>query len=145
MEDEAGEDIVTCPYDMAHRVLRKRLQLHLIKCRLNYPNVELRKCPMNQLHLVPDPEYQVHLATCPDRKIIVQYSYESCNENVQHPIRLQHDPIESEENWDNTDVENYKPELYARTSQVIRQPVGSQRSKRKVFKDEEEKRFQQFD
>lgn len=61
MEENTAGDIVTCPYDNAHRVLRKRLQLHLIKCRLNYPHVELQKCPLNQLHLVPEQDFEVRV------------------------------------------------------------------------------------
>ncbi|XP_054087451.1 gametocyte-specific factor 1 homolog [Zeugodacus cucurbitae] len=137
MEGNTVEDIVTCPYDRLHCVLRKRLQLHLIKCRLNYPHVELRKCPMNQLHLVPEPEFQHHLMNCPDRKIIAHYKYSG------ETTFMKHEPIESEENWDDTDTGDYNPETYVRNNQIIRQPIGLP-SQRKAFKHEEEKRLQQF-
>ncbi|XP_014085329.1 gametocyte-specific factor 1 homolog [Bactrocera oleae] len=138
MEENTAGDIVTCPYDNAHRVLRKRLQLHLIKCRLNYPHVELQKCPLNQLHLVPEQDFERHLVNCPDRKIIAHYKY------VDEMTFLKHDPIESEENWDDTDSGNYNPETYALSNQIIRKPVGPP-SKRKAFKHKEEERWQQFD
>ena len=55
----SDSEMVECPYNKAHRMFRKRLQAHLIKCRHNYPDVELQKCPFNQMHLVPEPEFVV--------------------------------------------------------------------------------------
>lgn len=61
------DDMVECPYNSSHRMLRKRFQSHIIKCRLQYPNVELRKCPFNITHLIPEPEFSV--------KILLQYQF----------------------------------------------------------------------
>lgn len=55
------DDMVECPYDKAHRMLRKRLAKHLIKCRVNHPDAELQKCPFNNTHLVPEPEFVVNI------------------------------------------------------------------------------------
>ena len=55
------DDMVECPYNKTHRMLRRRLQTHLHKCRLQYPDVELRKCPFNTTHLIPEPEFAVFI------------------------------------------------------------------------------------
>lgn len=57
----SDDDMVECPYNKTHRMLRRRLQTHLHKCRLQYPDVELRKCPFNTTHLIPEPEFAVFI------------------------------------------------------------------------------------
>jgi len=60
MDKMNPNDLVLCPYNKAHKMLRKKLQQHLIKCRAYYKDeVELLVCPFNKAHLIPEPEYVV--------------------------------------------------------------------------------------
>ncbi|XP_073830954.1 uncharacterized protein isoform X2 [Musca autumnalis] len=135
----SDDDMIECPYNNSHRMLRKRLQSHLLKCRVNYPNVELRKCPFNLSHLIPEPEFTHHATNCPDRKLITQYKYDA-PETVDEEVP-KHKPIESEENWDETDVQDYDPNKYVENATVIRQPEGQTPSARKQFIKKERKRL----
>ncbi|XP_061386375.1 uncharacterized protein LOC133321298 [Musca vetustissima] len=135
--------MVECPYNKAHRMLRKRLQSHLLKCRLQYPNVELRKCPFNLSHLIPEPEFTHHATNCPDRKLITQYKYDAPEDLDEE--KPKHAPIESEENWDETDVADYDPSTYVEKATVIRCPQGPTPSERKEFIKQERKRLGDVD
>lgn len=64
MNEMDPNDMVHCPYNKSHKMLRKKLQQHIIKCREYYKNeVELLVCPFNKAHLIPEPEYFVSLAS----------------------------------------------------------------------------------
>uniref|UniRef100_A0A1B0FNQ2 CHHC U11-48K-type domain-containing protein n=1 Tax=Glossina morsitans morsitans TaxID=37546 RepID=A0A1B0FNQ2_GLOMM len=132
------DDMVVCPYNISHMMLRKRLAKHLVKCRVNYPNVELQKCPFNNTHLVPDTEFLCHVNICPDRKLITQYK---CVAVAKLEDRPQHKPVEMDENWDNIEVEDYDPKKYLENTRVLRQPEGTCSSARKEFVKKERKRL----
>lgn len=57
-----AEELVSCPYNIAHTCPRKRLAFHLIKCRKQHLGLakELKECIHNIQHRVPRPEYQVN-------------------------------------------------------------------------------------
>ncbi|XP_065365221.1 uncharacterized protein LOC135958255 [Calliphora vicina] len=133
------DDMVECPYNKTHIMLRKRLQSHLLKCRVNYPDVELRKCPFNITHLIPEPEYTHHATNCPDRKLITQYKYEAPEPKEDEGPK--HAPIECDEDWDDTDVNDYNPKLNLENSNIIRKPDGANPSERKLFIKKERKRL----
>ncbi|XKL61995.1 hypothetical protein PGB90_001828 [Kerria lacca] len=65
LSDEFGsadpEERMTCPYNPAHDPTRKRLAVHLQKCRKQYPALakQLKTCPNNIQHLIPQAEYEV--------------------------------------------------------------------------------------
>uniref|UniRef100_A0A1A9UI58 Odorant receptor n=1 Tax=Glossina austeni TaxID=7395 RepID=A0A1A9UI58_GLOAU len=132
------DDMVACPYNKSHMMLRKRLAKHLVKCRVSYPNVELQKCPFNNAHLVPDAEFLNHINICPDRKLITQYK---CVAVPKLEDRPQHKPVEADENWDNIEVEDYDPKKYLENTRVLRQPEGTCSSARKEFVKKERKRL----
>lgn len=52
-------EMIECPYNKMHQLLKSRVQTHLIKCRRNYPNVHKVQCPFNVTHLVNEPELPV--------------------------------------------------------------------------------------
>ncbi|XP_037812947.1 uncharacterized protein LOC119604433 [Lucilia sericata] len=135
----SDDDMVECPYNKTHRMLRKRLQSHLLKCRLSYPDVELRKCPFNITHLIPEPEFTHHATNCPDRKLITQYKYDAPEPKEEEGPK--HSPIECDEDWDDTDVNDYNPKLYLETAKIIRKPDGANPSERKLFIKKERKRL----
>ena len=55
------EELIPCPYQNVHMVTRKRMAIHLDKCRKQH--TELAKvmgtCPFNYSHRVPQPEMEV--------------------------------------------------------------------------------------
>ncbi|XP_018787246.1 PREDICTED: protein D7-like [Bactrocera latifrons] len=136
---ENDDDVVVCPYNPAHRLLRKRLQPHLIKCRENYPQLELQRCPFNNTHHIPEPEFCLHVTNCPDRKLITQYKYDAPEPKEEE--RVSHAPIECEENWDDTEVDDYDPQKFIKEKEVLRQPMGIAPAERKEFIKTERKRL----
>ncbi|XP_054086688.1 protein D7 [Zeugodacus cucurbitae] len=136
---ENDDDVVVCPYNKAHHMLRKRLQPHLIKCRQNYPQLELQKCPFNSTHHIPEPEFTLHVTNCPDRKLITQYKYDTVAPKEEEPIRQI--PIECEENWDDTEVDDYDPQKFIAEKNVLRKPMGIPPAERKEFIKQERKRL----
>ncbi|XP_067637633.1 protein D7-like [Eurosta solidaginis] len=136
---ENDSDVVVCPYNKAHRLLRRRLQSHLIKCRKNYPQLELQKCPFNVTHHIPEPEFAIHVTNCPDRKLITQYKYDTVE--VKDEVRVKHAPVECDENWDDTEVEDYDPQKFIDKKNVLRKPFGVPPAERKKFIKSERKRL----
>lgn len=53
------ENVVTCPYNPSHQILKHRFQTHLVKCRKSYPDQLLKICPYNATHHIREPEYKV--------------------------------------------------------------------------------------
>ena len=55
----ADQNLLECPYDKTHRILKHRMQVHLIKCRRNHPNEEKVACPFNTTHILNKEELEV--------------------------------------------------------------------------------------
>lgn len=55
------EETVSCPYNKAHQIIRKRMQTHLVKCSKNYQDTNLQVCIYNAVHKVPEPEMKVDI------------------------------------------------------------------------------------
>lgn len=66
---------VECPYNKAHQVPKLRLQYHLVKCRRQYPDANIKVCPFNATHIMPVPEFELHLKACSDRNLIEGQKY----------------------------------------------------------------------
>lgn len=56
-----NQELLECPYDKNHRILRNRMQVHLGKCRRNHANVPKVMCPFNVTHVLNKPELEVNL------------------------------------------------------------------------------------
>jgi hypothetical protein len=54
------DPLETCPYDAAHRILRSRMQYHLIRCAKNFPNSKKKQCPYDACHIVDPIDYNVN-------------------------------------------------------------------------------------
>ncbi|XP_055843037.1 nuclear speckle splicing regulatory protein 1-like [Episyrphus balteatus] len=134
------DDMVECPYNKYHQMLRKRLIPHLIKCRLSYPDAELIKCPFNASHLIPEPEFTHHVANCKDKAIIHQYKYNTLPVKIDEADRQQVE-IDCDENWDDTEAVDYDPKKYVSQANVIRTHIGDLPSVRKEFRKSERKRL----
>ncbi|KAH0546420.1 gametocyte-specific factor 1 homolog [Cotesia glomerata] len=63
--DAAYEDpMVSCPIDDAHRILKSKLQKHLIKCLKANGLVDKMICHYNSLHIININEEKKHLSEC---------------------------------------------------------------------------------
>uniref|UniRef100_A0A1A9W6T9 CHHC U11-48K-type domain-containing protein n=1 Tax=Glossina brevipalpis TaxID=37001 RepID=A0A1A9W6T9_9MUSC len=132
------DDMVECPYNKSHRMLRKRLAKHLVKCRVHYPDTELKSCPFNSIHLVSDEEFEIHAINCPDRKLITEYKSVLQSKLEDGPKQK---PVESDENWDTTEVTDYDPKKYLGSTPLLQRPDGTCPSERKAFIKNKRKRL----
>lgn len=53
------DEMVTCPYNSVHLILKSRIQTHLVKCRQSHLGVKKERCPFNSSHLINEPELPV--------------------------------------------------------------------------------------
>lgn len=72
-----SDEYVTCPYNKAHEVQRIRFQAHILRCRKQYPNIELATCFYNVKHLVKPEDMPKHLAECADKQLLEGSRYGS--------------------------------------------------------------------
>ncbi|XP_068147843.1 gametocyte-specific factor 1 homolog [Drosophila tropicalis] len=139
MESMNPRDLVVCPYNKAHTMLRNKLQKHVMKCKEIYKDeIELLICPFNNVHRVPAAEFHQHTKSCEDRKIILHYQLSQAAELNEE---TKHEKIEADENWDDTCVENYNPEIYASQATIVRESKGLFRAQRKQFIKQEHRRI----
>jgi hypothetical protein len=123
------DPIVQCTYDQSHSVLKSRLQAHLVKCSKNHPLANKVICPFNAVHHVDKPNYQYHISTCPDRRVIEGYKYEI--EDFEHGDLVEtpyHQPSIStgEDSWEvETPVSMYNPQPHVEAAPVIRLLQGA--------------------
>ena len=67
MEYRRRESHKSCPYDPCHQILPHRFAKHLVKCKKNHPDCDMKTCPFNATHVIPTSEIQAHLLECPDK------------------------------------------------------------------------------
>ncbi|XP_030387156.1 gametocyte-specific factor 1 homolog [Scaptodrosophila lebanonensis] len=136
---ESSSEMVTCPYNSAHRMLRKKLQQHIIKCRELYKNeIPLLNCPFNNSHLIPEPEFYQHTKSCEDRKIVAHFQF---SESAPIKEDAKHEKISADEDWDEDNTPAYNPQVYAASANIVREPKGIFPAQRKDFIKEERKRL----
>jgi hypothetical protein len=100
------------------------MQQHLVKCKRNYPLANKMICPFNAVHHVDKPDYQYHVSTCPDRRVIEGYKYEvddyEHGDLAEAPYHQPSLPLE-EETWEaETQVTMYDPQPHVETKPVLR-------------------------
>lgn len=52
-------ELLQCPYEISHMIMRKRFQVHLVRCRKSHPKAEVVTCPFNITHRVNKVELEV--------------------------------------------------------------------------------------
>ncbi|CAK8688251.1 unnamed protein product [Clavelina lepadiformis] len=67
MRQSDSDELFVCPYDPVHRISAKRYVGHIMKCKKNHPGADKDVCSFNARHIVPKPELQMHMSSCPDR------------------------------------------------------------------------------
>ncbi|KAM7348290.1 gametocyte-specific factor 1 homolog [Cochliomyia hominivorax] len=159
-------DLLTCPYNESHLILRKRFQVHLIRCRRSYPNAAVVVCPFNVTHRVKKVELVWHVSSCPDRQNFENFRHQDApivglsstinltfcdssggtllNNTVATSNNINGvEYFESSECWDNMpDHPTYNPNEYVEKADVLRLPVGMTPSERNAFRLAERKRLQ---
>lgn len=55
------QELLECPYETSHRILKSRMQVHLGRCRRNHTNVPTVTCPFNVTHVLNKPELEASL------------------------------------------------------------------------------------
>ncbi|KAF2889696.1 hypothetical protein ILUMI_16477 [Ignelater luminosus] len=74
LQQSNPDPLMRCPFNGAHLVTKSRLQHHIIKCSVNYPNHFI--CPFNALHrFLNKEEYTQHLIDCPDAALSLPWKY----------------------------------------------------------------------
>uniref|UniRef100_A0A1I8P0Y6 CHHC U11-48K-type domain-containing protein n=1 Tax=Stomoxys calcitrans TaxID=35570 RepID=A0A1I8P0Y6_STOCA len=140
MENAETQDMIECPYDKHHQILRTRMQVHLSRCRRNHTNVKKTTCPFNVTHVLNEPELEFHVSVCTERK-----SLEHFRNVVNAPTKPTIPPpmpvYESEETWDDDETPSYNPQHYAANSNVLRSIQGASPAQRKAFRKQERLRL----
>ncbi|XP_075155375.1 gametocyte-specific factor 1 homolog [Haematobia irritans] len=160
-------ELLQCPYEVSHLIMRKRMQVHLIRCRRSHPKAEVVTCPFNVTHRVNKLELEWHLSTCFERKTFENFRNrpvpivgltssidrtfcESSANNSSMSFSMRSDAtiiggefVESSESWDDDpEVPSYNPTITTIQSDVLRLPVGMSPSERSAFRMAEKKRLQ---
>jgi U11-48K-like CHHC zinc finger len=107
------DNMLSCPYNSAHQILRHRMQTHLVKCRKSYPDVAMKTCPFDTTHKIPENEMKFHIDTCPNRGAMESYKYsvntrpakEEPDSTANMSLRQMQDQAanddqDDDENWD---------------------------------------------
>ncbi|XP_073835401.1 gametocyte-specific factor 1 homolog [Musca autumnalis] len=140
MENMHTQDIIECPYEKHHQILRSRMQVHLVRCRKNHPNEKKVTCPFNVTHVLNEPELEFHLSCCAERT-----TFENYRNTEPAPTRPTIPPpmpqYQSEDNWDDENVPSYNPQAYAANADVLRTIKGAPPSQRKAFRKQERLRL----
>ncbi|CAH0381610.1 unnamed protein product [Bemisia tabaci] len=152
------EQLLTCPYEPAHRIRRFKMCLHINKCRRNYeknnPEQEMKTCIYNFNHVVPEMEWEYHMEECDDRikgdrvRYQIETDPEPAVENTnQIPVSdIPH--VECDDDWNlPTTVGSVNANIQAslKERKVIIPRQGATKSERKAHYMEERKRHNVFD
>lgn len=105
------ESHLSCPYEPTHQILPHRMAQHIIKCRKNYPELDMKVCVFNATHVIPTKDYQAHILECPDKAIVERDIYR--RQEVEDAMEIKRKewitmPAESvwDEDWEKEMVEN---------------------------------------
>ncbi|KAF7991970.1 hypothetical protein HCN44_010771 [Aphidius gifuensis] len=138
---------VICPLDESHRILKHRMQPHLLKCERQHDMSKKSKCPYNITHIVDTIVFPHHLETCPDAKSVHEYAYTTDEKPLAGILSLETIMKErknidfGDENWDTKRVgPGYDPSKTIEDKSVFRHLAVASKSERKAFREAERKR-----
>lgn len=137
-------EVVTCPFDEAHVILKERLQFHLTKCA--YAN-KIKKsqvvlCPFNSVHRVPQWELNHHINICEDRKKIETFVQSTVDTTPLFSVKKLE--VTATENWDLVPGTTYRPSSVMYDKPVLLNLQGVTPSERKAFRAEERRRLKEY-
>lgn len=144
MDYRMMEKLEPCPYNICHQILPHRMAKHIVKCKKNYPNADMKVCLFNAVHVVPTPKYQAHLLECEDRGLVERELYvkpsmvSSAAVVRPQPVPVQHGNIKCED-WESECVQSsYSPEEHIIYKEFIRRtPAGLSKGARKAWRLQE--------
>ena len=120
---------VQCPYNQSHVIRKSREQGHIVKCQKNYLLANKMICPFSAVHHVDKPDFQYHVSTCTDRRVIEGYKYEVReSEHGDLTLAPYHQPSipADEEDWDaETPVAAYDPVPHVEAAPIVRSIQGA--------------------
>ena len=92
-------EYVSCPFNRQHRMLRPRLQNHIIKCKDNYPNYV--PCIYNSLHWFENKEKMLeHVKSCPSQILVIGGKTTNPTHVISNSAYESRQFHQKEENWD---------------------------------------------
>ncbi|PSN33047.1 hypothetical protein C0J52_17755 [Blattella germanica] len=142
------DPLIRCPYNQSHQILKSRMQVHIVKCRRNYPTADKVVCLFNAIHHLDKINYQYHVSTCPDRRVVECQKYEVYNSLGGDVNRFEYKEPElppNEEDWDkDAEVSHYDPSEHIENALILRSLQGATKSQRKAFRLRERLRIQRI-
>lgn len=70
-----NDELVSCPFDKNHVLLRSRIHYHIVKCRKNHLNIEKIVCPYDATEYLYPEEFATHLFQCKQKTAITRSNY----------------------------------------------------------------------
>ncbi|XP_076628193.1 uncharacterized protein LOC143345178 [Colletes latitarsis] len=137
-------DYTQCPFDKSHRIIRGRLQTHLVKCAKNYPEGIKLVCIFDASHKVDPQNYENHLKECESSGNIKCYEF-----SFEPEIKLGTISLESVCNVESTTINDedwsgnnptYDPWVASEKKNVLRIGMGLSKAQRKKYKQRERER-----
>uniref|UniRef100_A0A182S2M0 CHHC U11-48K-type domain-containing protein n=1 Tax=Anopheles funestus TaxID=62324 RepID=A0A182S2M0_ANOFN len=62
-----SDEMMICPYDKSHIIVRHRMPYHLVKCKKHHDKAQMMEsCPFNAMHVVLKTDMKEHIGKCPD-------------------------------------------------------------------------------
>lgn len=144
-----ADDLVTCPYNIAHTIQRGRFDNHLMKCSRNYPNMKLDTCFFNTTHRIKKGLMENHLQTCPDKARHDAQNIDIMVQTVTMTKAVIEDHTgqneDDEDDWGKScNRGGYDPKAKIADKNVIRTLQNATPSERKAFRKEEKERLERI-
>jgi len=144
-----ADDLVTCPYNIAHTIQRRRFDNHLMKCEKQYPLMKLETCFFNTTHRIKQGEMEIHLRTCSDK---AKHDAQALHIKVQTVTMTKaeiedhkSDNEDDEEDWGKScAMSGYDPNANIAQKNVLRTLQNATPSERKAFRKEEKERLERI-
>lgn len=132
------EQLLQCPYNTAHTILRYRMQTHLHKCRKQHSTEDWGYCSHNGTHHMPRSEIEWHENhMCPDRHAFQASLCHVEEQPVQSLAPMVHIQLpEASEDWDDGQENHFDPAANAARKSLIRGIHCVPPAERKAFRQQ---------
>lgn len=109
---DGDHQLLTCPYDPAHKVSRTRYAGHVMKCAMSPTTARLLECPFHAGHRIPRDQYEQHVTKdCPflQRELLTRvlanfhrdHGFDTVPQSTGPPqTEVRFDPVTGQEYWD---------------------------------------------